>query len=233
MAERVRRALLGVGGACGVVAVCVAAVLVAPVLVPVALAAWAISLSRLRRLRPFDSFHEDACDLQVVFLSSPRDGPFDVLVVQRSVFWNKRICHMRFEQHRSVCELVAPALAPIRVACAARSRRVGLAELLGWEAELHELLGWEDAGVVITSHFVREARRALAHLRWRLERPARVVQRAWRAHRRRRRGRAVAIIERAALHALYRPGGWRARALEASFSAASAASAFAEAPFSM
>ncbi len=50
-----------------------------------------------------------------------------------------------------------------------------------------------------------EAMRALAL--WTLQRPVRLVQRAWRAHVRRRLRWAVGVVEGAALAAMYRPGG--------------------------
>jgi hypothetical protein len=50
-----------------------------------------------------------------------------------------------------------------------------------------------------------EAMRAQAV--WTLQRPVRLVQRAWRAHVRRRLRWAVGVVEGAALAALYRPGG--------------------------
>ena len=57
------------------------------------------------------------------------------------------------------------------------------------------------------------ARVLVERLSWELERPARTIQRAWRAwaaRRVRRRKRAVSVIEDAVLEALYRPGsGWR------------------------
>jgi len=39
---------------------------------------------------------------------------------------------------------------------------------------------------------------------------ARTIQRAWRAHSKRRKQKAVALIENAVLHAMYKPGGWLA-----------------------
>jgi hypothetical protein len=63
------------------------------------------------------------------------------------------------------------------------------------------MVGWID-GVRLGP-----ARADLERLRWRLQRPARKIQRAWRAHRQRRREAAARVIERAVLHALHRPGG--------------------------
>jgi len=39
---------------------------------------------------------------------------------------------------------------------------------------------------------------------------ARTIQRTWRAHSKRRKQKAVALIENAVLHAMYKPGGWLA-----------------------
>jgi hypothetical protein len=59
--------------------------------------------------------------------------------------------------------------------------------------------------------------RILYKILWNLERPARVIQRAWRAWRTHRRKRAVALIEDAVLEAMYRPGnGWRYMAVQRS-----------------
>ena len=46
-------------------------------------------------------------------------------------------------------------------------------------------------------------------VRMRFDAAARLLQRAWRAHRAYRRKRAALVIEDAVLDAMYRPGGWR------------------------
>jgi hypothetical protein len=109
-----------------------------------------------------------------------------------------------------------------------RMARADLVALLGCPGALCELLSfqcapllpedrvWRDLGG--GSHRLGARDRPLADAlraeRWRLEHPARVIQRAWRAALRRldeRRRRAAALIEAAWLHACYAPGGpgWR------------------------
>jgi hypothetical protein len=62
------------------------------------------------------------------------------------------------------------------------------------------MAGWIDA-------WTGPATAGLERLRWCLHRPARRIQRAWRAHRQRRREAAARVIQLAVLHALHRPGG--------------------------
>jgi hypothetical protein len=99
-----------------------------------------------------------------------------------------------------------------------RMARADLLALLGCPGTLCELLSFQYVplwgGVHHLGARLRPLADALRAERWRLERPARVIQRAWRAARRRldeRRRAAALVIEAAWLHACYVPGGpgWR------------------------
>ena len=76
--------------------------------------------------------------------------------------------------------------------------------LLDRGANVHAL--GDDLRTRLVDHLVRRRRVTL-------------VQRWWRQRRDRRRATAVASIEKAVLHAMYRPGGWGYGAIERRFAA--------------
>jgi hypothetical protein len=180
---------------------------------------------RLKRARPFDVLYKEVLGVSrasgaavVVALTPLRGGgPFDVVEVRRDE--RGRVAALCVVEYRSVGHLFDRYAPCALIAWSLRARaKVGPAELLGWAAELAA----SDLGRPCQTE-------PLAWLQRRFERPARVVQRAWRAWRARRqqarRMRAVAAIEAAALHAMYRPGGWSAGRLKAGFDSAASQTA--------
>jgi hypothetical protein len=182
----------------------------------------------LRRARPFDVLYREMSGVShasgpaVVVALTPLGGggPFDVVEVRRDA--RGRVDTLRVVEYPSAGRLFERYAPCALIAWSLRARaKVGPAELLGWAAELAAELAASGRG----RHWQTEQ---LARLQRRFERPARVVQRAWRAWRARRlqaRLRAVAAIEAAALHAMYRPGGWSAGRLKADFDSAASQAA--------
>jgi hypothetical protein len=181
---------------------------------------------RLKRVLPFDVLYKGMSGIPtvVVALRPLRGGGnFDVVEVRRDergrvamlLVTESPSAGRMFERY-SPCALVAWSL---------RGAKVGPAELLSWAAELAAELAAADRDRPWQTE-------QLVRLQRRFERPARVVQRAWRAWRawrarrlQARRMRAVAVIEAAALHAMYRPGGWSAGRLKAGFDSAASQTA--------
>jgi hypothetical protein len=94
-------------------------------------------------------------------------------------------------------------------------RRMGKGELATFiataKARAPSCVSWEDPHPYSVLSTIMCA--MLERTAWELERPVRIIQRAWRAswtRQARRRKLAVALIEDAVLEAMYRPGsGWR------------------------
>jgi hypothetical protein len=217
-----RDALRLVGNAFKYTSMFVIGVLVGLVVCPVLLPLLLFVEARLARVRPFEVCCSERAG-EGVFESvvlTPlrgrrprrRDEPLEVLEMRRDVAG--RVSWMRVVEYHSVAHLFERHNPWLLISQSYGSRaRHGPVELHRWAAELGATVGAWPVPWAEQLHELRE-------LRWRLERPARVVQRAWRAHRAWQAVRmraAVAVIEAAALHALYRPGGWRADRIKARF----------------
>jgi len=173
-----------------------------PIVLPVAIASIVISTRRFWRLRT-----GDVLGTSYVVLHPPKKhSEFHVLEISKPCIlytWkNTDVAHYCLScmlPESSFTELMRP------LQC---TKRLPLHEV----TEL--LMAGETGGYRTINHneyYGYLGEKELSWMRRRsfeITRPARVIQRAWRAHVARRREAAARVITRAALHFLYRPNAW-------------------------
>ena len=171
-------------------------VALAPLLLPVAFVQNVLSLRSVHRARVGDVLVSRNGRAQAHILSGPRTAYPRVALIK----WIPQMLPqiVEYDNARNLLDhLVVTAFhTPLSIGA-----HLGLVELVQHVASEP----WHGDVFDSCARAVNGATRA--HLLWTLQRPVRLVQRAWRAHAQARLRWAVGVVEGSVLNSLYRPGG--------------------------